>query len=87
MEEERIRKRTELQEWIQQRYPVLDITIEGDLEAGAAEVFTHFFPKWDRSKMHLHQFTDGITNKLYKVPSYSNSTRFRSLSAAICPGT
>jgi hypothetical protein len=79
MEEERIRKRTELQEWIQQRYPVLDITIEGDLEAGAAEVFTHFFPKWDRSKMHLHQFTDGITNKLYKVPSYSDFARFRSL--------
>ncbi|ELR18109.1 phosphotransferase enzyme domain containing protein [Acanthamoeba castellanii str. Neff] len=74
MEEERIRKRKELQEWIQQRYPVLDITIEGDLEAGAAEVFTHFFPKWDRSKMHLHQFTDGITNKLYKVVAQLEET-------------
>jgi len=68
MAEERIRKRMELKEWVKEKYPLLNYTIDGNnLEAGAAEVFTHFFPKWDRSKMHLHQFTDGITNKLYKV--------------------
>lgn len=76
---ERVKKREELQEWIRTRYPVMDFTVEGDdLETGAAVVFAHFFPKWDRSKMHLHQFTDGITNKLYKVLIFPSSPVFRS---------
>jgi len=58
----------ELQEYITQTYPVLDYTVDTeDMTSGAQYVLSVFLPHWDLSKLHLNQFTDGLTNKLYKV--------------------
>ncbi len=66
--EERSKQLEALIQHIQERYPVFDFTVNSeDIENGASVVFNHFFPNWDKTKMHLHQFTDGITNKLFKV--------------------
>lgn len=71
----RAKKREELTQYIETTYPILNYTIEpDDLEGGAAAVFHHFFPNWDASKMHLKQFTDGLTNKLYKVVAVVDDT-------------
>ncbi|KAL6047595.1 Ethanolamine kinase [Balamuthia mandrillaris] len=53
---------------IESRYPAFQYSIDPEqVEEGALVVFRHFFPNFTTSREHLKQFTDGITNKLFKV--------------------
>jgi len=63
----------EMGEYIAETYPVHDFSIalddEQEIVAGVKKVLKHFFPSWNVDNFKMRQFTDGITNKLFKVVS------------------
>lgn len=53
------------------KFPMMDFSIaledEAEIIVGVKKVLKNFFPSWDTENFTMRQFTDGITNKLFKV--------------------
>eukprot|EP01103_Thecamoeba_quadrilineata_P014169 TRINITY_DN4146_c0_g1_i1.p1 TRINITY_DN4146_c0_g1~~TRINITY_DN4146_c0_g1_i1.p1 ORF type:complete len:401 (-),score=97.22 TRINITY_DN4146_c0_g1_i1:140-1342(-) len=70
----------ELRSYVNENLPVLDLTIsEENIEQDTLRVLAKFLPTWSTTNVALKQFTDGITNKLYKVVAEDENKQYSAL--------
>eukprot|EP01103_Thecamoeba_quadrilineata_P019120 TRINITY_DN7613_c0_g1_i1.p1 TRINITY_DN7613_c0_g1~~TRINITY_DN7613_c0_g1_i1.p1 ORF type:complete len:390 (-),score=69.26 TRINITY_DN7613_c0_g1_i1:49-1218(-) len=70
----------ELLEFVAENFPVYNFYVSEDaIEEGTHTVLHYFLPTWSTEKVQFKQFTDGITNKLFKVVAEDAHNRYSAL--------